>query len=535
LSGVLALGFGWWGQQEALLHVADLAGPIRLAIVLAIQPIAIASIAGGLAILVYPAVGRAAMLASAVGWLVLVAIVGGGVTLPAALLIALSAGGGLLGLLPSLKDPVFRIQRAGQQDRRDVPPLAPMRNAPSPMPSRFEAVATRQRPAEPPRPAPPPARLAQVRPGSYFPTFDTMEGPFSSPTLPTLGEEDHSQPFVAPADEQADAWRPYFPETAGRGDEADEDEDHSQPFVAVEPADDYERSYVQSEPSFSGARGNDRRSYDFRSSGLAPLADKPRRKPTKRGRARATAGMAALVLIIIGAPALLVLDAQMRTDGQIKPASLATTPGPTEKQKPASTERQARLVPQAPLKISTVPPALEAAVGPQPTGVAADQFASLAPPTAADAAPVTTPASLPMPAGPPYASIGDYCVALGTSDAPDVNKITGGLLPSVVAAIHKTTSKPAGEVYWRCMDRAVWVCVAPKGEVACDREPTAVDRSLFCAAHPNAYGVHTAGGDWSCDGFTPVLPKGPASVADRRGYDTAAWVLLPASAAAATG
>jgi hypothetical protein len=535
LSGVIALGFGWWGQQEALLHVADLAGPMRLAIVLAIQPIAIASIAGGLAILVYPAVARAAMLASAVGWLVLVAIIGGGLTLPAGLLIVLSAGGGLLGFLPSLKEPLFRIQRAGQQDARDTPPFMPMRSAPSPMPSRFEAVAARQQRAEPPRPAPqPPARLAQVRPGSYFPTFDTMEGPFSSQPLPTLGEEDHSQPFSLPEDEQGDAWRPYYPGTPGS---ADGQEDHSQPFVPVESSRDYDPSYVQSEPSFADSRGGDRRSYDFRSSGLSPLADKPRRKATKRGRGRATAGMAALVLIIIGTPALLVLDAQMRADGQVKPASVVTTtPGPTVKQKPASGEQEARLKPQAPLKLSpTPPPALEAAVGPQPSSAAANQFASLAPPTAADAAPVTTTASLPMPAGPPYASLADYCVALNTSDSPDVNKITGGLVPSVVAAIHKTTSKPQGDIRWRCMDRAVWVCVAPKGEVACDREPTAVDRSLFCAAHPNAYGVHTAGGDWNCDGFTPVLPKGKASVVDRRGYDKAAWVELSASAAAATG
>jgi hypothetical protein len=243
--------------------------------------------------------------------------------------------------------------------------------------------------------------------------------------------------------------------------------------------------------------------------------------------------MAALVLIIIGTPALLVLDAQMRADGQVKPATLVTTPGPTVKQKPASEE--ARLAPQAPLLMSSAPPpALEAAVGPQPS-VAPNQFASLAPPTAADAAPVTTTASLPMPAGPPYASVADYCVALNTSDAPDVNKITGGLVPSVVASIHKTTRKPQGDVHWRCMDRAVWVCVAPKGEVACDREPSAVDRSLFCAAHPNAYGVHTAGGDWNCDGFTPVLPKGVANAVDRRSYDKAVWVELPASAAAATG
>jgi len=82
------------------------------------------------------------------------------------------------------------------------------------------------------------------------------------------------------------------------------------------------------------------------------------------------------------------------------------------------------------------------------------------------------------------------------------------------------------------MNAAVWICVQPAGGLSCDKVPTAVDRVLICAAHPDAKGIRTAAGDWSCDGFTPVVTQAQLSAPDSRGFDRGAWSRLAGPAAA---
>ncbi len=186
LSGVIALGFGWWGQADALLHVAGFADAVRLAVALAIQPIALESIVGGAAILVFPAISRATLLASAVGWLALVAILGGGISVPVSVLILLTAAGGLLGFLPSLQQPMFQLQRAGafadeeepeEAEELEVEPLPPLRRAALRYDEEEESVAELAPEPVPPlqwqalqpapvyQPAPLPAEPAPLAPG----------------------------------------------------------------------------------------------------------------------------------------------------------------------------------------------------------------------------------------------------------------------------------------------------------------------------------------------------------------------------------
>ena len=67
LAGAAALGFGWWGQQGLLFETKALSSTFYVVVVLCVHVIALASIGGGMTVLVAPRVGRVAMLSSAVG------------------------------------------------------------------------------------------------------------------------------------------------------------------------------------------------------------------------------------------------------------------------------------------------------------------------------------------------------------------------------------------------------------------------------------------------------------------------------------
>jgi hypothetical protein len=131
--------------------------------------------------------------------------------------------------------------------------------------------------------------------------------------------------------------------------------------------------------------------------------------------------------------------------------------------------------------------------------------------------PITPPSSFRS----PY----DYCASVANTDSPDAKKVTSG-----IEELTKTARDQAalfnGEVRWRCMEGAVWVCVQPAGSLSCDKVPSATDRVLICAAHPDTPGIRNAGGDWSCNGFTPVVSAAQLNAADRRGFDKAAWKKL---------
>ena len=130
-----------------------------------------------------------------------------------------------------------------------------------------------------------------------------------------------------------------------------------------------------------------------------------------------------------------------------------------------------------------------------------------------------------------FSSPDEYCRAIGTTDAPDASRLSDGLAALTTQA-RTQTGLPQGEVRWRCMNAAVWICVQPAGGLSCDKVPTAVDRVLICAAHPDAKGIRTAAGDWSCDGFTPVVTQAQLSAPDSRGFDRGAWSRLAGPAAA---
>lgn len=100
----------------------------------------------------------------------------------------------------------------------------------------------------------------------------------------------------------------------------------------------------------------------------------------------------------------------------------------------------------------------------------------------------------------------------------------------MTAEARTQAAMPQGEVRWRCMDNAVWVCVQPPGSLSCDKVPSSVDRVLICAAHPDTQGIRTAGGDWSCNGFTPVVSKDQLDAPDHRGFDRSVWHTLKGDA-----
>jgi histidinol dehydrogenase len=98
--------------------------------------------------------------------------------------------------------------------------------------------------------------------------------------------------------------------------------------------------------------------------------------------------------------------------------------------------------------------------------------------------PITPPSSFRS----PY----DYCASVANTDSPDAKKVTSG-----IEELTKTARDQAalfnGEVRWRCMEGAVWVCVQPAGSLSCDKVPSATDRVLICAAHPDTPGIRNAG------------------------------------------
>ena len=484
LSGVIALGFGWWGAQGLLFNTSQLSQAGYIAVVLAIHVIALTSIAGGMAVLVSAPVGRIAMLSSAVGWLALIAVLGGGISLPLAGLIALSAAGGLGAFLPRVQSPAFRIERPG---RAGASPLSARALAPSPAEIEIERVRAKA------------AAEAAADREDYLRTSRML----------------------------------------------DSNEDHSKPFVPTEP--DFVLGPI---PRIDERKQSPDSRYDFRIGGPA----KPKRKGS-RGRASVLSGaIVVLILVLIGAPILYLVDAQLGPGGQALPALGAPSSSEPSVSRPSS-EEEPRLSSQvlAPVlslettiassasaepspsaaisSIAVESPLVAAASEPQasspspsPSDSATSSPASA--PSSADAssvAPIVVPASLPpLASDSSFASPFDYCSAFTNSDAPEVKKIAGGLTELIFNA-RKQASLSQGEVHWRCMEKAVWVCVVPPGGLACDKVPDAVDRVLICASHPDAQGIRTAAGDWSCDGFTPVVSQAQLNAPDRRGFDRNVW------------
>jgi hypothetical protein len=483
LAGAAALGFGWWGQQSLLFETKTFTPTMYVLVVLVVHAIALASIGGGMAVLVAPRVGRVAMLSSAVGWLLLIAFLGGGIKPVVALLTVLSAAGGLGAFLSSVQTPLFRLERV------DAPTWQPSRRSRRPTPP-----ARRERPQPAPAPLPPAV-------------FDDHSRPFEP--LP-LEEEDHSRPFVEPPPEPS-------------------------PAIGAVTREDFFGSRRKEPP---------------------PSPQRPRRRRGGTNWA-AVGGVAVLALAIGGTAIVVVYDSLTSEGGAVLPATVSVAEAPSvEVQAPvlssaASPSSSAETA--ALSKVSALPAASEEDRLPagSPDLAIMPQEASASLPSEIDLADDPDPASssssstadsssvaavsslLPQvdasmaalpPITPPssFKSPYEYCASVANTDSPDAKKITGG-----IAELTQTARDQAalfnGEVRWRCMEGAVWVCVQPAGALSCDKVPSATDRVLICAAHPDTPGIRNAGGDWSCNGFTPVVSAAQLNAADHRGFDKSSW------------
>jgi hypothetical protein len=493
LSGAAALGFGWWGQQTLLFETKALSPTFYVLVVLFVHLLALGSIGGGMAVLVAPRVGRVAMLSSAVGWLLLIALLGGGIKPVVALLMALSAAGGLGAFLPSVQTPLFRLERV------DAPMWQPPRR--------------RQRPAPRPRAKP------QVRAMPAPPPPVVFEAPQPTP----VAYEDHSQPFVAPPEEE---------------------EDHSRPFVEPPP---------EASPAIGAVERGD--FFDSRRRNAPP--PRPSRRRRSGTNWASVAGMAVLVLGVGGVAIAVVYDSLTNEGGTLMPATASVAEASSEASQAASEEKVAAAepssssspsssralsseedrLPSGPPNLALMPsqqasssesaeidladdPDLASSSSASSASASVAAISSLLPSVDASMAalpPITPPSTFSTPF--------DYCASVANTDSPDAKKITGGVA-ELTRQARTEAALPSGEVRWRCMESAVWVCVQPAGSLSCDKVPSATDRVLICAAHPDTPGIRNAGGDWSCNGFTPVVSAAQLNAADRRGFDKAAWKKL---------
>ncbi|MEO8758330.1 MAG: hypothetical protein ABI398_11350 [Devosia sp.] len=249
-----------------------------------------------------------------------------------------------------------------------------------------------------------------------------------------------------------------------------EEEDHSRPFLAFDPNEDNSRPFgsVDTPASRPAPRIDERRqpsgaSYDFRT-GAVP---KPKRK--RRPQRQALTAIIVIVLVVlVGAPILYLVDAQLRIPGEVLPAtvvsssSLAVAPLPER----SASAAQASSNDGEPDRLPSQPTGLTPSSLTETASADEDSFslgdsslvaaAELSgPSSSASAEPVAAAALPPLPSDASFASPFDYCTAFGNSDAPDVKKITGGLTELIFNA-RKKANLSQGDVRWRCMDKAVW-------------------------------------------------------------------------------
>jgi cytoskeletal protein RodZ len=469
LGGVVPLGSGWWGQPDLLFFTEGLPSWVAGLLVVAIHIIAIAAIIGGTLVFLSAAASRIVLLSSSVAWLILVAVLGHGVTPVAALLIILIAIGGFTAFLPSVQQPLLSL--------RD--------------------------------------------PGS-LPLWHAREQ--SAERVPLFGRERKPRRDVA----------------VGR----------------------------RTEPAFGETPATATYSSDF---AIGPSPTRRSRAKVRRDRRRSILGVVGLIGLMAVLFGIVVLNSQVFTPdtarvldspssgpvvsqpssaavsvAEVSSASSSAAPPPSSAAKssaianPASSvSAEERLPSQAlglpqqyaslpPITAPGLPPSSESASAPPSPAAASatDQFSSLPPIASASSAEMSVAsASAAQPLPSRFATPAEYCSAVANTAAPEASKITGGLAAMTTAA-RTQAAMPQGEVRWRCMDNAVWVCVQPSGSLSCDKVPSSVDRVLICAAHPDTQGIRTAGGDWSCNGFTPVVSKDQIDAPDHRGFDRSAWHTL---------
>ncbi len=128
-----------------------------------------------------------------------------------------------------------------------------------------------------------------------------------------------------------------------------------------------------------------------------------------------------------------------------------------------------------------------------------------------------------------------YCLRVGTIDQPagGGSPVPTSLLQYLRAAIGLAPDAPLTpqSYYWRCMDRAVFVC-AVGANIPCDTKADSAKRNLgadnYCRGNPDAARVpsyatgHNAIYEWSCAGGISVRGKRFVKL-DARGYRIDFW------------
>lgn len=508
IAGIVGLGFAWWGEPGTLVDIYRLPTPQFAAAVLAIHAISVNSIAGGLMVLGNPRVGGMMMLASATVWLLIVAVLGSGLGVSMAALIGIGGGGGVLAFLPSLSRSAYRIAPAredepleiGQRPRNraavveDTEPRQvserPRRRRPR---GGFDwSSSVQELPPEPPPEREKPRAPEEPEAHNWRSTVEPME--------------DHSKPF------EPSQWRFEAPdESEDEAADAKQDLPNMPPPRAARPP---PRGPIRPEPWLGRRdRSEHREAYEIHHGKIRPLALKTPRK--KRSRGRTIIGLVALGVVLVGLPALLVLDHQIRLGGD---ETAATAQGMDT----VAAAREAKVQTQGPAasqvteaKASPVQPRLEAGKLPE--------FDATAPP------PDHPLAVLPLPAGTEvaiYPTPFDYCEAERDVDQPRPGLVVDGLPAELVDGVRQVTKIADAEVLWRCMAGRLWVCAQEQGGAACGKVPTPAERTAYCEAHPGATDIVAAAGNWKCNGKMPVVPGGDQRTTDARGYDRLAWLGL---------
>ncbi len=465
---MIGLGFGWWGDTGVLLKLTGLPMGFYVSSVLAVHIVSVACIAGGVLVLANPQAGGGLMLMSAIGWLVLVAMLGGGIGTSMAVLIGVSAGGGALAFVPNGSRPLLRFNRPDDMQRQlERPQRVPI------------------------APPPPPEQPAYA----YGRPHDWSAALYEQ-------YEDHSRPYEAPP--MIEAFQP----TVSDEDRRDFGRGHQIKGGQLQPI-RYKVPQRQSRRERARQRDRDR-------------DGEPRR--------RNGAGIFALLVLLVGVPTVLAIDYLNHSGKDSKATSVAAAETPKAPE---------------PVKVAAAEP--KAASSAEPASAAIDVPERLTPtrglPLAAGTEAAATgvaeasPAALPMPApvATSFASPFEYCESLAVADEPDLKRLQSGLPQELIDGVREVTKIPDGEVHWRCMSNAVWLCVQPKGGVACGKVPTAAQREAYCAAHPDRQDIAAAAGEWSCDGTTPVVPGGQDRTTDGRGFDRLAWLSLSRAPAVPAG
>jgi hypothetical protein len=133
-----------------------------------------------------------------------------------------------------------------------------------------------------------------------------------------------------------------------------------------------------------------------------------------------------------------------------------------------------------------------------------------------------------------------YCAKVGTDDRvglPTGERAAVLLQPYTRAALGLPPNAPlaASSIFWRCVDRKVYVCVVG-ANLPCASRANQAKRSQgaenFCREHPEAADVpaYAVGHDglyaWRCEAGLPVRGA-PVATIDRRGFRTDIWHELP--------